>query len=815
MNQTKHPVLLLSNDPQVAETLRDALCVYGLTFSEVQTAADARQLFQTHVADVVFVDLESSANEVFKLLDHLSEEPPLTPSLIVALAAAGDTAGKLRALALGAVDCLVKPLGTGVFHARLRGLLQVKTQFDALLHRQVELVEAKLTAEAAARAKSEFLAAMSHEIRTPMNGVISMVGLLLETPLTPDQRSYLETINSSSESLLTIINDILDFSKIEAGKMELDVRPFDLRSCLEESLDVLAARAFAKNLDLVYELDAALPVLVEGDPMRLRQVLVNLLSNAIKFTEHGDVLMQVKLIETRRDAKSDRNRLHVHFALRDTGIGIAPERLARLFKPFSQADVSTARRYGGTGLGLVISKKLVELMGGKMWAESVPGQGSTFHFTVNVAAELHAAPPPLNSRQPKLADLRLLIVDDNDTSRRALTELAVKWGMIPQGAKSRQQALDLFHAGEQFDLAVLDLQMPDADGAELAAEIQKLPAAALMPVVLLVPMGQRSAAPQAGRITFAHTVAKPVKPAQLCEVLHRALLSPKPAAHPASPPKPDQTQAERLPLRILLCDDNEINQKVAARILGQLGYQPVLAGNGREALDAIDRTPFDLIFMDVMMPEMDGLEATHAIRARQRNVQHKNYQSPIVIIAMTAQAMQGDRERCLAAGMDDYLSKPIRPKDLREAIERWGKTAPAPEITPAIPTIVAPSTDEPPVEMDRLTDLTDGNPDSMRELVDMYYKQTAGQFAQLEIAIHENQPEHVRRVAHSCAGASSTLGMMRLGAMMRELERQGMSGLLNGAPQVLAMATRELQDIQKFLAAQPALAAAPATFAQT
>jgi CheY-like chemotaxis protein len=394
-----------------------------------------------------------------------------------------------------------------------------------------------------------------------------------------------------------------------------------------------------------------------------------------------------------------------------------------------------------------------------------------------------------------------LIVDDNTDSRRALTTQVAKWGMIPHGVESAQQALEILRRGEIFDIAILDLNMPGMDGIALATEIHKLPVAALLPLVLLVPMGLRSDLPQAAQLAFAHTVAKPIKPAQLCEVLIRALLSPKIAERPAAKPKEEQTLAERLPLRILLCDDNAINQKVATRILAQLGYQPDLAGNGLEALDALDRKPYDLVFMDVMMPEMDGLEATHAIRLRQREGGRAQYQSRIIIVAMTAQAMQGDREKCLAAGMDDYLSKPIRPKDLRGILELWGgQAAPVQKIEP--PPKISDVAENPPVEMDRLNDLTDGNADSFRELVELYIKQTTQQLAQIQDAIRANNTTEVRRVAHSCAGASATLGMVRLVPMLRDLEKQGHEGILTTAAQVAENATREFKLIQDFLAAQ-------------
>ena len=449
-------------------------------------------------------------------------------------------------------------------------------------------------------------------------------------------------------------------------------------------------------------------------------------------------------------------------------------------------------------------------MGGKMWAESSPGAGSTFHFTINFQAETQSAPFALAGPQPKLADLRLLIVDDNATVRRVVAEQVAKWGMVPYSAKSPQQALEWLKKGEQYDLGVLDLQMPGMDGLALAMEIHKLPGAAMMPLVLLMPLGLHSDAPGSTHIVFAHTVNKPVKPAQFCEVLVRALLSPKAAARQQPTSEPAQPLTERLPLSILLCDDNAINQKVAAHILQLLGYQPGLAANGREALDALDREPYNLIFMDVMMPEMDGLEATRAIRERQK-AGATNYHSSIVIVAMTAQAMQGDREKCLAAGMDDYLAKPIRPKDVRAVIERWGsQSAPAAPAAPAPKADApAPAVEEPPVEMDILNDLTDGNADSLRELVDLFFKQTTQQLEQLEAAVRANKAEDVRRVAHSCAGASATLGMTRFVPLLRKLERQGASGTLITATQVYEDTAREFKLIQNFLAAQLNSAAPP------
>jgi signal transduction histidine kinase/HPt (histidine-containing phosphotransfer) domain-containing protein len=836
MSRVTARILLVGGNLQWAEKLSSVLAADGIVTVPVRSAGEAVQLVQQNPVDMVLVDMESPEGP--ELLRQFKEHPPAYITPLIAFTAGEGTAVKLRAFELGALDCINKRTESTLLCARLRVMLDMRHQQDDLIRRNQELIEESRAAEASVRAKSDFLAAMSHEIRTPMNGVIAMVSLLMETPLTPDQRGYLETIQTSGESLLTIINDILDFSKIEAGKMELDPRPFDLRSHIEETLDVMATKAAEDNLDLAYQMDNGIPAMVEGDSLRLRQVLVNLLNNAIKFTEKGEVFVQVELLSTQPAGGTDRSLLHLHFSVRDTGIGIKPEILAHLFEPFMQAEKSTARQYGGTGLGLAISKKIVELMGGKMWAESVPGEGSTFHFTVIFQAEtLEAAGSrPLAGRQPRLADLRILIVDDNATVRRVLAEQVTLWGMNPSVAENATQAFDWLRAGEQFDLAVVDSQMPGMDGLDLAIEIRRLPGVAMMPLILLTPVGGNAPT----RITFAQTLTKHVKPAQFYAAIERALFSRDKKEAPTTP-KSEQPLAERLPLRILLCEDNAINQKVAARILKQLGYECAIAANGRAGLEALDHQRYDLVFMDMMMPEMDGLTATRAIRERQKDVAaHPNYDSRILIIAMTAHAQQADRESCLDAGMDDYLAKPIRPADVRGAIERWGPqirqaaaatpaaTAPDATATPATaPEAAAPPPAdvaatiaaaaqavsappaEPPVEMSRLSDLTEGSPESMRELIDMFYTQTERQFKQIEDAVRENKSADVGHIAHSCKGASATLGMARLAAVLLKLEKMGKSGTLTGADDLLAEARREYKDIQTFLAGHSALAVPP------
>jgi len=782
----KADILIVDDTPENLRFLSTMLAEQGYEVRKALNGPMALATVQADPPDLILLDIKMPQMNGFEVCERLKSVDITRDIPVIFLSALDDVLDKVKAFNIGGVDYITKPFQFEEVLARVENQLSIRRL-------QKQLTQQKEAAEKAAQAKSDFLAMMSHEIRTPLNGVLGMTQLLAETELTREQQKFLKIIEMSGETLLAVINDILDFSKIESGQLELEHRPINIRDCIENVCDLLSLKAQEKKLELFYQVAPDVPIMIMGDVTRLHQILMNLLSNAVKFTEQGEVFVEVKVQSDSSEAQSPEFP-NLTFAVKDTGIGIPQDKLNRLFKPFSQVDSATSRKYGGTGLGLVICDRLVKLMYGSIGVESQENQGSTFFFNIKTQAVPGHPEPSLNPAVPELINRRVWLVNSHPTTAAILGQQCQYWGLQVEMIATGADLLFKWQKSDRPDVMILDMQLTDMDGLTLASQIYAYDGGKKVPLILLTTLLHHEENSEAIAAIFNSYLLKPVKPAQLFDSL-LSILSNIQASTPANQrhkAKLNPRLAEHIPLQILIVEDSVINQELLLTILQKMGYSADVVDNGLAAIEALEKHFYQVIFMDVQMPGMDGLTATRYI------VSHWPEKQRPKIIAMTASAFQEDKQNCLEAGMDDYISKPIRIEQVQQMLQKWAKNIPAIPSAVTEPSLVPEVTSL--IDRSVIAELEELNPSLPQKMAKRFLEDDApNAIAQLKQAVAEQNASAMRKCAHSLKGSSALMGAKALSELCLQIEIQGKADDFQNIEELLAELDNQYQQLEQEL----------------